>query len=622
MPSSPGPGPEPARPASSPGLPSAPPPSSTGRAVTSVQPRSGAASAHPRGLSPEAQDVSTALVALSRAARSFGLYDAQNEAVKRLVGDYREKMVLLVAHAPLALDVAAFEIGFGGEVVYRETDRERSLAFRFFRDGVRKIRVEPGFSWEEQLKLLEVLAVRCSGVRQTEDDLITLLRRAGFSRLAFDVVEGFVPSEENPELEAALAPSRQAYLYDDPPEDWDLPLPPADSRAPIGFVPIPATKLEGLRREESPAALADAAVRAASELVELARDLCDDAMLDEALGFADEVRELLLVDRRLDRLADLVAALGAAGIDPARVPVLAWLASEGALDRLLAAVPDDATDAPPALLSLLAWIPGDPLAHALEGLSRGAQGAKRRALLGVARREAGGRLDELFERLKAAPPGIAADLFALLRELAPERAADVAHDLAAVEDEPLLLAVVDAVAAQRGIRMARTLQTLLDAPFEAVRVRAAERLADRGGLRAVPLLAERAERAAATGASIDEIAAIGRAIALADRREALQIFAEWTGPHRGLRAIVSRLKDEAAWASPLVWAALAGLELIPGEEAESLVEAAASRAPTEELAARCAELLASKRGQPIPAPRTALPSAPPPSSRRGGTGSR
>ena len=37
----------------------------------------------------------------------------------------------------------------GAEVVYLERNRERSLAFRLFRDGVRRLTISPDVAWEE-----------------------------------------------------------------------------------------------------------------------------------------------------------------------------------------------------------------------------------------------------------------------------------------------------------------------------------------------------------------------------------------------------------------------------------------------------------------------------------------
>jgi len=147
--------------------------------------------------SPHAQAANAAILALARSARSFTLYDPSNKVVRTLIGDYRDKFrKVLEAHGPLVLEVHPFELLLGREVVYVEKDRERSLAFRLFRDGVRRIAFTPETTWEELLRLLQILSIRYTGVRQQEDDLVTLLRKAGFDHVQVAAIEGFLPEEE------------------------------------------------------------------------------------------------------------------------------------------------------------------------------------------------------------------------------------------------------------------------------------------------------------------------------------------------------------------------------------------------------------------------------------------
>ena len=84
-----------------------------------------------------------ALLALSRAARSFLLYDTKNEAIKAFLDVFHTKTFeALEKFGPMELEVRPFELTREGEVVYLERDRERSLAFRLYRDGVRRISIE------------------------------------------------------------------------------------------------------------------------------------------------------------------------------------------------------------------------------------------------------------------------------------------------------------------------------------------------------------------------------------------------------------------------------------------------------------------------------------------------
>ncbi len=78
------------------------------------------------GGSDAARAVNLALLALSRTARSFQLYDASNESVRQFLEDLKTKTAAaLAATGPLELEVRPFELVWNGDVVYLERDRER-----------------------------------------------------------------------------------------------------------------------------------------------------------------------------------------------------------------------------------------------------------------------------------------------------------------------------------------------------------------------------------------------------------------------------------------------------------------------------------------------------------------
>ena len=211
------------------------------------------------GSTPKAKHANEVLRALSKAARAFTLYDAKNVIMRRFLADYRAAVeAALAAHGALALTVGPWEFLLEKDVVYAEKDRERSLAFRLFRDGVRTLVLQPGLTWEEALQLLEIVSLRFAGARQQEDDVVTLLRKAAFQHLAFTAVEGFVPSEEHPEpdapdkVEAAQAGHRALIA-----PDFDLPLAPV-APVPFQYREVPERYLAALRNEESPPSRASA----------------------------------------------------------------------------------------------------------------------------------------------------------------------------------------------------------------------------------------------------------------------------------------------------------------------------------------------------------------------------
>ena len=118
---------------------------------------------------------SRALQTLALSARAFLFYEPQNEAITTFLEDLREQMSMALRHGAMELDIQPWAISRDAEVVYQERDRERSLSFRLFRDGVRKLTIKPSITWDELVRLLGVFSVRYTGVRQQEDDIVTLL---------------------------------------------------------------------------------------------------------------------------------------------------------------------------------------------------------------------------------------------------------------------------------------------------------------------------------------------------------------------------------------------------------------------------------------------------------------
>jgi hypothetical protein len=568
----------------------------------SEHPPSGIPAPLGRATSAAAHEVAGAIQSLARASRSFSLYDAQNEAVKRLIADYRDKTAGLLRRAPIALDIYPFDINLGDESVYKETDRERSLAFRLFRDGVRKIKLAPGVDYAEMVTLLEVLSVRLTGVRQGEEDLITLLRKADFKHIEIEAVEGYMPDEEHPEASSKAAKAQAAAEAAErdravaPPDDFDLPLPRPGAGAKPELRAVPKESLAALQAEEAPEAVADQALRAVAEMLRLARELRDDGLRDELAPFVEEVQEYLFVEKKLDHIAKLAALYSGAFSGPGgAVKALPMLGDEKAFDRLLRALPERVAEVPASFFTMLDGLPGDHLGTSLELLATGAEGSRRAALVAIVERAAKTRPELLVERLPTATPALARELFAILGRIAPEKCMDAAFELVGHPDPAFQVELVEMVGrAPANVRLARALQKLMTSPHEEVRVRAAERLAERGGPRAIAPIAELVTRSAAT-LSATEATSLGRALARASAEDAMPWFSEWARPAKGLRALVSRFAKETPTQRMLAWTAVSGLELCRSAEADQLLVEVLGHA-RDELLAHARDVVARRAG--------------------------
>ena len=230
------------------------------------------------GQTAAGRDANAALRALAHTARSFILYDAANERIRGFLEDARAKIEhYLATHGEMNLEVRPWDIVLGGEVVYSDKDRERSLAFRLYRDGVRRLVIRPGLEWDEIIALIGILSVRYKGVRTQEDDLVTLLWRADFKHIEIGAVEGLVASEDDDSdmrvPEGALAGPRnamQAMIFSAP-YRFDYPWPRYTERAAIEYRQVPPSLLARITEE-------DATEAVPRECLQVARELLDRAL--------------------------------------------------------------------------------------------------------------------------------------------------------------------------------------------------------------------------------------------------------------------------------------------------------------------------------------------------------
>jgi len=532
---------------------------------------------------PVAQATATALTALARAARSFVLYDPSNAVVRQLLADYQQKMRAALDHfGALVVLVQPFEMSVLGEVVYRDTDREKSLAFKLFRDGVRRLEFQPTVDFGELLKLLEILAIRYTGVRQQEDDTVTLLRRAEFRGIALEAVEGFTPAEESPEGPDDQAGQRSHAFV--PPGGWDTPLPRLPQPRPVAYRALDEALLAPLRGAEAGLEGVELGLSVARDLlVEAGRAGWPTPNADLA-AFLSELRDGLLADGRLDGLRRLVDLLGEVGGGDLRDDMLHSLGDARTLGLVLASVPEDAARLPQDLIPFLPLLGIDALLDALA--ERETPEARQKLLVQIVLARLPRETDAVLARLPALETRLARELGRGLVARAPERANDVARQFLGQKDEALRLEGLTALEAAQGGVPIRPLCELLHDRSEAVRIRAADVLARHGDESAVLPLRTLLEEGREV--SPREAESIGLALAAVAPIAAGRLFAGWIDPKaRFMRGLSAQQRAQQ-------WAAVAGTGALPGADPEPVLTALAQRSEGE-LRRHCLATLARRR---------------------------
>jgi hypothetical protein len=542
------------------------------------------------GGTPAGRAANGALLAFSRTARSLLLYDPRSEAVRAYIEDLRAKVeeALRVA-GPLDLEVQPFELRLAGEVVYLERDRERSLAFRMFRDGVRRLTIRAEVQWEEVLRLLEILSIRYAGVRQNEDDIVTLLRKAAFAQIDVDAVLGFVPEEEDAGTDAAGRPLRSETRVEVP-RDWDLPLRPLEIVAAVEYRPVAAEDLERLRAEEAPEALAPNAVRLVIEMLWAVADPVDPTGFDDVEVFIGEVCDFLVAEAQLGPLVTLVRELkGTAALDPGHVArVLTAMADRPAVGRMLYSVSPAAITPPLELVELLDLLPGDHFETLVGLLGEQRSEASRRHARILIERHAAGRSEAFFAHLHQAAPALVRDLLRACRRALPDRVLQAAIEMSSHADDDVALEALRILStAAPDAPVGRALIRMLESPSQDVRLRVAEVLSGRKEHAAFAPLVRYVERRATHSLSPAEAQSYGEGLARLSPAASLSLFKAWAKPGR-LDALAAKSHERL-----LRWAAVSGLGELQGEEPAALIRGVAEKAD-DELRAFCGAVLARR----------------------------
>jgi hypothetical protein len=545
----------------------------------------------PRGLAANA-----VLLALSRAARSFLIYEPSNEAIRAFLQNLKTSAEnYLNAYGELDLGVRPFEIVHGSEVVYLDRDRERSLAFRLYRDGIRKLTLRPGLEWSELLKLLEVVSIRYVGIRQTEDDLVVLLWKAGFHHIAFEAVEGFVADTEGggeAQEDSEFGSQGTGPAITAPP-DFDLPLPSRPNMVRVTWREVPAPALAELLHEDDSQAVPELAVRSCEELLKVLDDPTDPMRFADLLPHLSETREFLFAEGLIGHTVRLAYAAASATLrDPVSDALcgefLAGFVSTHALERFLHSVSRDASEAPPELHALLGALPGDHLSSLLEVLGRQTGEASRRVTRRLIERYVAERGDEIVKFVETANPGLACELLRVLRYSDLDRAMAATRLLIEVADVEVQLELLRTLEVlPMSTEVARLLLRLATTDNEEVRIRALGLLAARQASAAYPQLLARLKSTAAARLTDNECERLGETLVAIAPDESLAQFREWCKPKGFFGSVTPGL-------GRLQRAAVAGLVHLRGEEAEALVRAVAEQAGSD-LSTYCTQAMIRRR---------------------------
>ena len=126
---------------------------------------------------------------LVKAQKGLRLYEANNAIAHRLEHElYAKLFAHLEEEGMFELTIQEFKILFAQDVVYEGSDRNDSLAFALFRDGIRRLSFHPGLEDQELHNFLSCLN-RAGAYSSEQDDLVTLFWEQDFKAIQYYAVE-------------------------------------------------------------------------------------------------------------------------------------------------------------------------------------------------------------------------------------------------------------------------------------------------------------------------------------------------------------------------------------------------------------------------------------------------
>jgi len=129
--------------------------------------------------------------------KAFRLYEADHPILSKFLERIKKDFdQYFNAFDSFSLQIGEHRLHYRGNVVYENQDVKESLAFLFFKDGIRELQFLRGLEFEEMIDFLNIVR-KSDFLNRMEDDLVTLLWEKDFSHITFTTVDEFLEGGAN-----------------------------------------------------------------------------------------------------------------------------------------------------------------------------------------------------------------------------------------------------------------------------------------------------------------------------------------------------------------------------------------------------------------------------------------
>jgi len=143
---------------------------------------------------------------MMKGLRASQLYLPNNPVYQKAIENVRAAFEPVWKHcSELDLRVTESDLTWEGTPVLRQPEKNDSLAWVLFKDGVRMLSMSPGVEDEEIIRFLQTLGKARNLKSDAEDDLLTLLWGQDFQQIRYDYLE--LGADDAPSLEKSDEPS-------------------------------------------------------------------------------------------------------------------------------------------------------------------------------------------------------------------------------------------------------------------------------------------------------------------------------------------------------------------------------------------------------------------------------
>ncbi len=167
--------------------------------------------------------VKTVIQDFLQALKIFQLYEADHPILQRFLGRLTQDFDgYFKKYDALIIQVDERHFLWDGKALYESRDIRESLAFMFFKDGIREIRFFKGLDQNEILDFLMIVK-KSNMVNRMEDDLVTLLWDKDFVHIDFTVVDDFFEGSSIliPQVEEDLLRGLEYRGFEEVGMEWD-----------------------------------------------------------------------------------------------------------------------------------------------------------------------------------------------------------------------------------------------------------------------------------------------------------------------------------------------------------------------------------------------------------------